>query len=1060
MNVFTATKKLTVTALVFLASISSGIAQPPEYLFTNLPESVNPGFHGVAAHAASVDIGLISRGTKNIKILLPDGTEAQLVRDGFEKRGPGDVAWRGRVANATESSVTLTLQKGWVFGQIQIDERIYEIKPMRGGKVVIEELDTESFPACGNHEKHLTDIGAAKDRSGEALAFDSPTPAAATTGVIDLLSVYTPQARTAAGGTSQMEAHIQAAVDATNTAFISSSMNVHFRLVHTAEVAYNDTGELGADLDWVSNNTAVASLRDQYGADMVSLLVKNGGNYCGIGYVQNNPGSSFASWAFQVTDMDCAVGNLTFAHEHGHNMGMEHNPENGPSPDSASYPHSFAHYIDGSYRTVMSYSNPCNLGCTRAALFSNPDIIHNDHVSGITGERHNALTGDFTGPIIADFRTEVLPLLSADTRFAVIGDYGSDDADFDERDVADLVASWLPDFVITAGDNRYSSISMDAAVGKYYCDFLTDAGSGTHCSGGNATTNTFFPSLGNHDVNDGGGRNEYLNYFTLPGDGIETTGTSGNENYYDFVQGSVHFFVVDSTNSSSFNTQKAWLQQQLAASTTPWQVVYFHHSPYSSGNHGSNTSMQWPFASWGADAVISGHDHTYERLEINGIPYFVNGLGGRSRYDFGTPVAGSIVRYRDNYGAMLVDASDTAMTFQFINVDGAVIDTYTIEPGSGGVLDVRVTQSSDDAEELIDPNPTKSFSTGHVNLTSTDLEMVNDDSWHGGDQMIGIRFQNVGIPQGATILSAYLEFATDEADSVFTTIDIQAQDNDDAVTFSTTAYNISSRPSTLTSVSWTINDWSTIGKLRTSPDLTAVVQEVVDRSGWTANNSMAFLITGSGVRTTESFDGNPASAPLLHVEYDTQPVNQAPSAAFNYVTNDLMVNFTDASTDSDGSIVSWLWDFGDDGIISDFQNPSHAYATAGTYSVELTVTDNSDTTDSTINLVTVSTATSQPPAAPTNLTAVVEQSGKGRNKVITGIALNWTDNSNNETEFVVEGCTKSGKGRNKTCLYGDVALIEANVTNFTVELSLEHDHFRVKAVNDVGSSTWSNEVKI
>jgi hypothetical protein len=272
----------------------------------------------------------------------------------------------------------------------------------------------------------------------------------------------------------------------------------------------------------------------------------------------------------------------------------------------------------------------------------------------------------------------------------VIGDYGSDDSDFDERDVADLVASWSPDFVITAGDNRYGSIPMDSAIGKYYCDFLTDAGSGSSCSGGNAASNAFFPSLGNHDYTDGGGINEYLGYFTLPGAGISTTETSGNEKYYDFIQGPVHFFVLNSFESSTFDAQKTWLQQQLAASTTPWQVVYFHYAPYSSAGHGSYPSMQWPFASWGADAVISGHDHTYERLEINGIPYFVNGLGGMSRRSFGTPVAGSIVRYRDNYGAMLVDASETAMTFQFINVAGAVIDTYSTEPADvdfDGVID-------------------------------------------------------------------------------------------------------------------------------------------------------------------------------------------------------------------------------------------------------------------------------------------------------------------------------------------------------------------------------------
>jgi len=270
---------------------------------------------------------------------------------------------------------------------------------------------------------------------------------------------------------------------------------------------------------------------------------------------------------------------------------------------------------------------------------------------------------------------------NAQSLFATIGDYG--DGSVDEGSVAGLVYSWSPDFIITLGDNRYGSTDFDETVGQYYCNSLTDAGNGAFCSGGNNLANTFFPSLGNHDYNDGAGLNEYLNYFTLPGIGVPTSDTSSSERYYDFIKGSVHFFVIDSMGALSSATDKTtqmnWLQTQLAASSTPWQVVYFHHAPYSSGRHGSITEMQWSFAAWGADAVISGHDHTYERIFANGIVYFVNGLGGRSIYSFNTPVSGSQVRYNSDYGAMRVDASDISITFDFISTSGSIIDTYTIE---------------------------------------------------------------------------------------------------------------------------------------------------------------------------------------------------------------------------------------------------------------------------------------------------------------------------------------------------------------------------------------------
>jgi hypothetical protein len=134
-------------------------------------------------------------------------------------------------------------------------------------------------------------------------------------------------------------------------------------------------------------------------------------------------------------------------------------------------------------------------------------------------------------------------------------------------------------------------------VGKY--PSLIHAGIGAFCSGGNSLFNAFFPSLGNHDYTDGAGLNEYLDYFTLPGSGVATSGTSGSERYYDYLRWPVHFFVIDSQGAlnSAFDktAQKNWLQAQLAASGAPWKVVYFHHAPYSSALRGSTAAMQWPY---------------------------------------------------------------------------------------------------------------------------------------------------------------------------------------------------------------------------------------------------------------------------------------------------------------------------------------------------------------------------------------------------------------------------------------------------------------------------------
>ena len=130
---------------------------------------------------------------------------------------------------------------------------------------------------------------------------------------------------------------------------------------------------------------------------------------------------------------------------------------------------------------------------------------------------------------------------------------------------------------------------------------------------------------------------------------------------------------------SATSTQAIWLQTQLSASAAPWKLITLHHPPYSSSSvHGSEPDLQWPFAAWGATAVLAGHDHTYERIHQDGILYFVNGLGGRSIYSLGNPVPGSAVRYNLDYGAMRLEASPTCLIFSFYSRSGSLIDSVTL----------------------------------------------------------------------------------------------------------------------------------------------------------------------------------------------------------------------------------------------------------------------------------------------------------------------------------------------------------------------------------------------
>ncbi|MDB4969594.1 MAG: hypothetical protein JWN44_5283 [Myxococcales bacterium] len=272
----------------------------------------------------------------------------------------------------------------------------------------------------------------------------------------------------------------------------------------------------------------------------------------------------------------------------------------------------------------------------------------------------------------ADLSTPPSPLLA---RFAVIGDFGVDT--LDEVAIAKLVKGWRPDYIVTVGDNNYpngETATIDLNIGQYFHDYIGGY-NGTYGAGSGAT-NRFWPSLGNHDWYSTSGAAPYLAYFpSLP----------GNRRYYDVAIGPVHFFSIDSDahepdGIDATSVQALWLKDRLAASTECFNVVYFHHPAYSSGDpQFTEPRMRWPFAAWGADVVLMGHQHQYERLVVDKLTYVVDGLGGAlNRFDFATTQPGSMVRYKDDFGALYAEVYDGKMLFSFRNSRDVPIDGFEL----------------------------------------------------------------------------------------------------------------------------------------------------------------------------------------------------------------------------------------------------------------------------------------------------------------------------------------------------------------------------------------------
>jgi len=142
--------------------------------------------------------------------------------------------------------------------------------------------------------------------------------------------------------------------------------------------------------------------------------------------------------------------------------------------------------------------------------------------------------------------------------------------------------------------------------------------------------------------------------------------------------------------------QADWIQSRMAQSDATWKIVIFHHPPYNSGPDGGKfqyTLERWPYQAWGADAVITGHVHNYERLEVADpgddgnpipgaptIPYFVCGSGGFVPEDGFNPnfvLPESRVRL-DQYGAMLISGDEESLSLLYFDIDGVLRDTRTL----------------------------------------------------------------------------------------------------------------------------------------------------------------------------------------------------------------------------------------------------------------------------------------------------------------------------------------------------------------------------------------------
>lgn len=432
-------------ALALLSIAAPAMAGEPFSLFDSVAgmPSGSPPIGISDSYVVTLNLSGLELNPASVSIELPGGDV--IIADrlafvplvGFDASGaPGSSSslsdlvytWRGKTSDL--DNVILSVVEGRLWGFIKGPERHFSIT--RDTDQRINALTSNDLPR--DLEDEIVGPGPLTE---EVLAEFQQQPGktvAAKGGVpnIQILVLYTEQARIESGGDvmdptddADLQALMYAAIGELNQAFENSLINGSAEIVHMTKVDFTPTGSAGDDLVALTGNSAVRALRDQHGADVVSVVVRNTGwptvNVCGQAITQRpgcsdepdddpfpgcGPGPSFAPVAFHLVAWNC-VQSMVVAHEFGHNAGCEHDPDSTSIlSDEASFAWSFGHFFDATpifvntnILTIMALANGF-----REPYFSNPDVIYFAFPMGITDERDCAQSIDSLLPDMENFR--------------------------------------------------------------------------------------------------------------------------------------------------------------------------------------------------------------------------------------------------------------------------------------------------------------------------------------------------------------------------------------------------------------------------------------------------------------------------------------------------------------------------------------------------------------------------------------------------------------------------------------------------------------------------------
>ena len=371
--------------------------------------------------------------------ISPDNEYLKAQKIFSQDLGQGNFSWGGKLTNGEEGLLTFTKIKGTIHGTVGFkDGQSYSLGTTKKGDVIFSPKNQTNQRCAGcEHPKKSSPIDPRTFRRGKNWRNGDGN-------LVDLLVAYTSDARISLNlnTESEVKAYIQNAISESNLCFLNSKVNCSIRLVHLVEVEYEETQNPSMDLNRSVDQADgyldhLHSLRDQYGADLVSLLISQGdGTVGGIAKSMTFPSLEFEASGFNVVVMDqIGAPSYSLLHEIGHNMGCLHNredamnrgiPDTDPSNDSVFKAFNYGkRWLVGSegYRTIMSYDTEGTATYpNRIPYFSNPNIVYQGISTGNLDSEDNAQVLNTTAPYVSNFRSSVIQQIVPSLQELTIGE--------------------------------------------------------------------------------------------------------------------------------------------------------------------------------------------------------------------------------------------------------------------------------------------------------------------------------------------------------------------------------------------------------------------------------------------------------------------------------------------------------------------------------------------------------------------------------------------------------------------------------------------------------------